>query len=141
MHMLLDHNELREPLQDRVRSGMPTFGTCAGMILLAGEVIDGRPDQKPLGHIELTVQRNGYGRQLASFETDLEVTALDGPAFHGIFIRAPVVTEVGSTTEVLAEHDGHPVLCRQGNVLVASFHPELSTDRRLHELFCSIKPG
>ena len=138
IHMLLDHNKLREPLTKRLNDGMPAFGTCAGMILLAGEVIDGRPDQTPLAQIDLTVQRNGYGRQLASFETDLQVTGLGDAPFPGIFIRAPVVSEVRGDTEVLASYGDHPVLCRQGSILVASFHPELSADRRLHELFCSL---
>jgi len=115
------------------------FGTCAGMILLAEEVLDGRPDQTPLGLIDITVQRNGYGRQLASFEVDLAIDAVGDDAFPGVFIRAPVVDRVGPNVDVLASHDGHPVLCRSGSIVVASFHPELSPDVRLHELFCSIE--
>jgi len=139
MQMLLDHNSLREPLQERIADGMPVFGTCAGMILLATNVVDGRDDQTPLGAIDMTVQRNGYGRQLASFEVDLAIDSVGSEPFPGVFIRAPVVTAVGAHVEVLARHDGHPVLCRGDRVMVASFHPELSTDVRLHELFCSIE--
>jgi 5'-phosphate synthase pdxT subunit len=134
MSMLLDIAELRAPLADRLADGMPTFGTCAGMILLAVEVLDGRSDQRSLGAIDLDVRRNGYGRQVDSFETDLEVDGLDG-TFHGVFIRAPVVERVGPDVEVLAEVDGRPVLCRQGNVLVSAFHPELAGDARIHRRF------
>jgi len=134
MSMLLDIAELRAPLADRLADGMPTFGTCAGMILLAVEILDGRSDQRSLGAIDLDVRRNGYGRQVDSFETDLEVDGLDG-TFHGVFIRAPVVERVGPDVEVLAEVDGRPVLCRQGNVLVSAFHPELAGDARIHRRF------
>ena len=134
MSMLLDISELRAPLADRLADGMPTFGTCAGMILLAVEVLDGRSDQRSLGAIDLDVRRNGYGRQVDSFETDLEVDGLDG-TFHGVFIRAPVVERVGPDVEVLAEVDGRPVLCRQGNVIVSAFHPELAGDARIHRRF------
>jgi 5'-phosphate synthase pdxT subunit len=116
---------------------MPVFGTCAGMILLATEILDGRPDQRSFGAIDITVRRNGYGRQLDSFETDLDVPDL-GPGaapFHGVFIRAPKVVRVGPGVVVLAEHDGVPVLLRQGVVAVASFHPELAGDHRLHAIF------
>ena len=101
--------------------GMPVFGTCAGMILLATEVLDGRPDQRSFGAIDLTVRRNGYGRQLDSFETDLAVGGLDADdPFHGVFIRAPRVESVGPAVEVLAEHEGDPVLVRQGRVMAAA---------------------
>lgn len=138
INMLLDINGLRDPIQDRLESGMPAFGTCAGMIVLADTVLDGRADQVPMKRAGVTVRRNGYGRQLASFESALDIAVLDGAVFPGIFIRAPIVTEVGPETEVLAELDSVAVLCRRGPVLVASFHPELSADRRLHEFFCSI---
>lgn len=137
MSRLLTTSELFEPLAGRITAGMPVFGTCAGMILLACEVLGGRPDQRSFGAIDITVRRNGYGRQVDSFETDLAVPTLgaDAPRFHGVFIRAPKVTRVGTGVEVLAEHDGVPVLLRRGPVTVASFHPELSGDPRLHAQF------
>ena len=101
------------------------------MILLATEVVDGRPDQRSFGAIDIGVRRNGYGRQLDSFEADLELD----PPLHAVFIRAPVVERVGVGVEVLATVDGAPVLCRQGPIVVAAFHPELSDDRRVHQLF------
>ena len=135
MTALLDSAGLREPLSDRIAGGLPTLGTCAGMILLASEVLDGRPDQVPLGAIDLSVRRNAFGRQRESFEADLDVADLPGGPLPAIFIRAPVVTRVGPGVEVLAEVDDGPVLCRSGAVTVASFHPELGDDRRLHERF------
>lgn len=128
---------LLAPLRSALRAGMPAFGTCAGMILLASEVIDGRDDQRTLGAIDLSVRRNAFGRQVDSFEADLEIAGLDSPAFPGVFIRAPVVEHVGAEVEVLAALDGRAVLCRQAGVLVASFHPELVDDLRLHDLFLS----
>ena len=130
----LDTAKLFEPLASRLDEGMPVFGTCAGMILLAREVLDGRPDQRGFGVIDIAVRRNGYGRQIDSFEHEVVVQGLDTP-FHVVFIRAPKVERVGADVEVLAEHDGVPVLARQGGVLVASFHPELTDDRRLHAMF------
>ena len=137
MSRLLTTSEMFDPLGERLAEGMPVFGTCAGMILLATEVLDGRPDQRSFGVIDIAVQRNGYGRQLDSFETDLTVPELgpDAAPFHGVFIRAPKVTRVGEGVQVLAEHDGVPVLLRQGAVSVASFHPELAGDHRLHAAF------
>ncbi|MGE0877584.1 MAG: pyridoxal 5'-phosphate synthase glutaminase subunit PdxT [Acidimicrobiia bacterium] len=135
MSMLLESSGLFDPIGSRVADGLPVFGTCAGMILLATEVADGRPDQRSWGAIDLAVRRNAYGRQIDSFETDLDVDGLDGGPFHAVFIRAPGVERVGADVDVLATHDGRPVLCRAGNVLVASFHPELSPDRRLHARF------
>lgn len=134
MSFLLDSNDLRRPLADRVADGMAVFGTCAGMILLAREILDGRPDQEPLGAIDLAVRRNAFGRQRDSFEADLDVTGLD-ESFPAVFIRAPVVEKAGSDVEVLASVEDQPVLCRQGPVMVAAFHPELSDDARIHELF------
>ena len=134
MSMLLDIAELREPLAGRLADGMPVFGTCAGMILLAVEVLDGRSDQRSMGAIDLDVRRNGYGRQVDSFETELAVEGFDD-TFHGVFIRSPVVERIGPDVEVLAEVEGRPVLCRQDNVLVASFHPELAGDVRIHRRF------
>lgn len=134
MSKLLDSSGLREPVAKRLADGMAAFGTCAGMILLAADVADGRPDQQSFGAIDIGVRRNGYGRQVDSFEADLTVTGLDAP-FHAIFIRAPVVTRVGEGATVLASHEGTPVLVRQGTVFVSSFHPELSHDARLHHRF------
>ena len=105
------------------------------MILLASEVVDGRPDQRSFAAIDLTVRRNAYGRQVDSFETDLDVPAIGAPPFHAVFIRAPGVERVGPDVEVLAELDGRAVLARQGAVTVAAFHPELSGDPRLHARF------
>lgn len=137
MSRLLTTSDLFDDLKARVGDGMPVFGTCAGMILLATEVLDGRPDQRSLGAIDLTVRRNGYGRQVDSFETDLDVVGLDTP-FHAVFIRAPLVEAVGPAVEVLAWHDGVPVLVRQGTVLAAAFHPELTADVRLHSMFLQL---
>ncbi|HLI52733.1 MAG TPA: pyridoxal 5'-phosphate synthase glutaminase subunit PdxT [Acidimicrobiales bacterium] len=139
MSLLLDSSGLLEPLRERLAGGMPAFGTCAGMILLAEEIIDGRPDQHRLGAIDISVRRNAFGRQVDSFETDIDVEGLDRP-FHAVFIRAPVVERAGPDVEVLAEVPGpggtsRAVLCRRGPVLVAAFHPELSGDDRLHRLF------
>jgi 5'-phosphate synthase pdxT subunit len=135
MHALLDWGGLRDPLSERLAGGMPALGTCAGMILLATEVLDGRPDNVPLGAIDVSVRRNAFGRQRESFEADLEVADLPGGPLPAVFIRAPLVTRVGPGVEVLAEVDDGPVLCRGGAVTVASFHPELGDDRRLHERF------
>jgi 5'-phosphate synthase pdxT subunit len=137
MSRLLTSSGLFDQIKARASEGMPIFGTCAGMILLATEVLDGRPDQRSFGAIDLTVQRNGYGRQLDSFETELDVAGLDAP-FHGVFIRAPLVTATGDAVEVLAAHEGVPVLVRQGRVMASSFHPELTADNRLHEHFLEL---
>ena len=133
---LLVINELFEPLAQRLNDGMPAFGTCAGMIMLASEILDGRDDQLSFGTIDISVRRNAFGRQIDSFETDLSVIGLPESPVHAVFIRAPVVERVGPGVEILAAvEEGRPVACRQGNVLVTSFHPELSPDLRLHELF------
>lgn len=137
MAHLLATNELFEPLAARLAAGMPVIGTCAGMILLATEVLDGRAGQRSFGVIDIAVRRNGYGRQVDSFEDDIAVEGLDEP-FHVVFIRAPKVERIGEGVSVLAHHRGVPVLARQGNVLVASFHPELTDDLRLHGLFVSL---
>jgi pyridoxal 5'-phosphate synthase pdxT subunit len=112
----------------------PIFGTCAGMILLARDAVDGTPDQTLLGLLDLTVRRNGYGRQVFSFEADLALDGEERP-LRGVFIRAPRVESTGATVDVLAELDGVPVLVREGRVLAAAFHPELTGDTRVHELF------
>jgi 5'-phosphate synthase pdxT subunit len=135
MALLLDSADLRQPLGDALSSGLPAFGTCAGMILLAGDVLDGRPGQPSFGVIDISVRRNGFGRQVDSFEADLAVAALGPEPLHGVFIRAPIVERAGDGVEVLARLDDRPVACRQGSVLVTSFHPELSGDLRLHDLF------
>jgi 5'-phosphate synthase pdxT subunit len=137
MSMLLDRTELRDPLAKRLAEGMPAFGTCAGMILLATDVLDGRSDQRSFGTIDLTVRRNAFGRQVDSFEADLEVTGLDVP-FHAVFIRAPVVEAAAPSVEVFATVDGRPVLCRDRSTLVSSFHPELTVDGRIHRLFLDL---
>ena len=137
MSKLLDTSGLRGPLEERLRAGMAAFGTCAGMIVLARSVLDGRADQRSCDAIDITVRRNAFGRQVDSFEADLAVAGLADP-FHGVFIRAPFVEQVGPEVEVLAAVDGHPVLCREGRVLVSAFHPELTPDRRLHEQFLAL---
>ena len=134
MSRLLTTSGLFDELKGRLIDGLPVFGTCAGMILCATDVLDGRPDQRGFDLIDLTVRRNGYGRQLDSFEADLDVDALAEP-FHAVFIRAPLVERVGPDVEVLAHHDGVPVLVRGARCTVAAFHPELTDDARLHELF------
>lgn len=134
MSRLLTTSGLFDELKGRLADGMPVFGTCAGMILAASEVLDGRPDQRGFGLIDVTVRRNGYGRQLDSFEADLEVAGLEEP-FHAVFIRAPLVERVGADVDVLAEHDGVPVLVRSAACTVTAFHPELTDDDRLHRLF------
>ncbi len=113
------------------------FGTCAGMILLAREAVDGTPDQPLLGLIDIVVRRNAYGRQVRSFETDLELTGEAKP-LRAVFIRAPWIESAGPTVEILAKHDDRPVLAREGRILVAAFHPELTDDTRVHELFCEV---
>jgi pyridoxal 5'-phosphate synthase pdxT subunit len=135
MSKLLDSSELREPLVALLADGLPVLGTCAGLILLAREVLDGRPDQRSFGAIDVSVRRNGYGRQRDSFEAALDVHGLGGGPFPGVFIRAPRVEAVGPAVEVLAEHDDVPVLMRSDSVWVSSFHPELSGDLRIHQLF------
>jgi 5'-phosphate synthase pdxT subunit len=136
MSKLLVANELFDPLAARLADGLPVLGTCAGMILLAREVLDGRADQRCFGAVDISVRRNAFGRQVDSFEADLDVIGLPEAPVHAVFIRAPVVEEVGPYVEVLAEVDhGRPVACRQGRVLVTAFHPELSPDLRVHELF------
>jgi 5'-phosphate synthase pdxT subunit len=132
---LLDSSGLRAPLADALRGGLPVFATCAGLILCAREVVDGRSDQQTFAVLDLTVRRNGYGRQRESFEASLDVRALGGGAFPGVFIRAPMITRAGSSVEVLATLDDVPVFGRQGGVWFASFHPELGGDLRLHQLF------
>jgi 5'-phosphate synthase pdxT subunit len=115
----------------------PIFGTCAGMILVARDAVDAKPGQPLLGLADITVRRNAFGRQVRSFEVDLDVAGEDTP-IRGVFIRAPWIEEVGPGVEVLAEHEGHGVLARDGRILVAAFHPELTGDTRVHERFLEL---
>jgi 5'-phosphate synthase pdxT subunit len=137
MSHLLREFGLLEPLRARLAEGMPAYGSCAGMILLATEIADagvaGR-EALPLGGIDMTVRRNAFGRQVDSFEEDVEFEGLDGPV-HAVFIRAPWVERVGPDVEVLARAGGHPVAVRQGKMLATAFHPEVTGDRRVHRLF------
>jgi len=135
---LLDVFELREPLTQRLAEGLPAFGSCAGMIVLATGILDGRPDQHPLGAIDIVVRRNAFGRQVDSFETDLEIDGVPDGAVRAVFIRAPWVERAGPDVAVLARVGEHPVAVRQGTVLATSFHPEVSGDDRLHALFLDI---
>lgn len=137
MSRLLETSGLFDPLAERLADGLPAFGTCAGMILLASEVRDGRADQRSFATVDIAVRRNAFGRQAQSFEADLDIEGVPGGAFPGVFIRAPAVERVGPGVEVLARVGDRPVLCRQGTVLVAAFHPELSNDLRLHQAFLS----
>ena len=137
MSMLLDSSGLFMPVRERLAGGMPAFGTCAGLILLATTVLDGRPDQRSFGVLDVVVRRNAFGRQVDSFEAALDVEGVPGGPVPAVFIRAPYVESVGPSVSVLARVDDHPVLVRQGPVLAAAFHPELSGDLRLHQLFLS----
>jgi 5'-phosphate synthase pdxT subunit len=133
MRRLIDAYGLSEPIASLARGGVPLLGTCAGMILLAERIDDG--DEPLFGLLDIAVRRNGYGRQLDSFEADLEAPGLGDEPLHGVFIRAPMVTGVGPRAEVLArDPDGTPVAVRQGRVLATAFHPELTGDRRIHAL-------
>lgn len=134
MSNLLGRDDFGDRLGEAIEGGLAVFGTCAGMILLATKVLDGRPDQRSYEAIDVSVRRNGYGRQVDSFEVDLDVAGLDDP-FHAVFIRAPRIEAVGADVEVLAEIDGEPVLVRQGDHVAAAFHPELTDDVRLHRRF------
>jgi len=137
MAMLMERTGLLEPLRNAISHGLATFATCAGMILLAREVVDGMADQRGLGLLDIAVRRNGYGRQVDSFETELDVVGLSGKSFPGVFIRAPLVESTGSA-EVIARHDGHAVAVRQGRMVALCFHPELTGDLRLHREFVKL---
>jgi 5'-phosphate synthase pdxT subunit len=134
MSFLLESSGIFEALQERSNDGMPILGTCAGMILLSSKITDGRNDQKPLKLIDIEVRRNGYGRQIDSFESDLMVEGFEN-FFKGVFIRAPLVESVGENVDVLAELNGQPIMCRQESTIVTSFHPELADDDRIHAEF------
>ena len=128
---------LKESIQRRSAAGMPVMGTCAGMILMAREIQDGRPDQEPLRLMDIAVRRNAYGRQIDSFEAEVESAAIGGAA-PAVFIRAPQVTDRSADVEELAHHAGQSVAVKQGNRLALAFHPELTPDRRWHQYFLSL---
>ncbi|MBD0739741.1 pyridoxal 5'-phosphate synthase glutaminase subunit PdxT [Streptomyces sp. CBMA29] len=126
---------LMEPLRQAIRGGLPVYGTCAGLIMLADKILDPRSGQETFGGIDMIVRRNAFGRQNESFEAVVDVAGVEGGPVEGVFIRAPWVESVGADVEVLAEYGGHIVAVRQRNVLATSFHPELTGDHRVHELF------
>ena len=137
---LLDIFEMRDTVVGLVRDGMPVWGTCAGMIVLADRLTDHRPE--PLHLMDIEVSRNAFGSQVHSFEADLELDGVTGAPFRGVFIRAPVVTKVGKGVEVIARlDDGRPVAVRESHMLATAFHPELTGDSRVHELFLNIVRG
>jgi 5'-phosphate synthase pdxT subunit len=137
--------DLLEPLRKRVEQGMPTYGSCAGMIMLADRIVDGAAGQETIGGIDMLVRRNAFGRQVDSFESDVVMTGLDAP-FHAVFIRAPWVESVGGDAEVLGraatgDSAGRIVAVRQGHLFATSFHPELTGDPRIHEYFLAMVKG
>ncbi len=134
MTMLMERVGLLEPLRQAIGHGLATLGTCAGMIVLASDVTDGMADQRGVGLLDIAVRRNGYGRQVESFEAPLHIEGMNGKTFPGVFIRAPLVERTGDV-EVLATHDGHPVAVRHGRIVGLCFHPELTNDLRLHREF------
>lgn len=134
MSQLLDSSGLFDEISRRLEFGLPVLGTCAGVILLASTVLDGRSDQKSFGALPITVRRNAYGRQIDSFETDLDVTGLDR-SFTAVFIRAPIIESLDGDVEILARHDNLPVAVAHRNVFGVTFHPELTDDFRMHGLF------
>ncbi|QCB51024.1 pyridoxal 5'-phosphate synthase glutaminase subunit PdxT [Rhodococcus sp. PAMC28707] len=143
MSTLLSVFDLLEPLKAKLKDGLPAYGSCAGMILLASEILDTRPDAQHLDALDITVRRNAFGRQVDSFETDLSFAGIQGEKVRAVFIRAPWVERVGSGVEVLAEVPDGPaagriVAVRQGTVMATSFHPEVTGDRRVHELFVDL---
>ena len=143
MSHLLRELDLLEPLRDRLADGFPAYGACAGMILLASDILDagvGGREAVPLRGIDMTVRRNAFGRQVDSFEGDVEFSGFDKPV-RGVFIRAPWVERVGDGVQVLARAAGHAVAVRQGRVLATAFHPEMTGDRRIHRLFVDIVRG
>ncbi|NHC46067.1 pyridoxal 5'-phosphate synthase glutaminase subunit PdxT [Motilibacter aurantiacus] len=138
--------EVLDPLRERVAAGMPAYGSCAGMILLADRIVDGVPGQETIGGLDVTVRRNAFGRQVDSFEADVEVDGVPGDPFHAVFIRAPWVEQTGGRVEQLARVKGGPadgriVAVRQGHLLATSFHPELTGDLRVHALFVELVKG
>jgi 5'-phosphate synthase pdxT subunit len=143
MAKLAHRFELLEPLRSAVRTGLPVYGSCAGMILLADRILDAPADQETIGGLDVTVRRNAFGRQVDSFESDLALQGIDGGPMHAVFIRAPWIEEAGNGVEVLGRvvggaADGRIVAARQGNLVATSFHPELTGDHRVHALFVDI---
>lgn len=134
---LLDRYGLLDPLRGRVSDGMPLYGTCAGAILMAREIVGAQDAPHRLAVMDIAVRRNAYGRQVDSFEADLDVAGLQDD-FRAVFIRAPVIERAGAAVEVLAEVGGHPVLVRQGRLMASTFHPEMTADARLHEMFLDL---
>ncbi|OII68855.1 pyridoxal 5'-phosphate synthase glutaminase subunit PdxT [Streptomyces sp. CC77] len=132
---LADLFGMAAPLRERIAAGMPVYGTCAGLIMLADKILDPRSGQETFGGIDMIVRRNAFGRQNESFEAGVDVAGVEGGPVEGVFIRAPWVESVGAAAEVVAEYDGHIVAVRQGNALATSFHPELTGDHRVHALF------
>ena len=130
---------LLDPVRELVAGGLPVFGTCAGLVMLAREVVEG--DQPLLGLMDIEVRRNAFGRQVKSFEAELELPSFGKEPFHGIFIRAPWIESAGPGVELLAEYGGHPVAARQDKMLVTAFHPELTGDLRLHRYFLDLAAG
>jgi 5'-phosphate synthase pdxT subunit len=151
MSRLLEVFDLFDPVKKRLDEGMPAFGSCAGMIMLADEVLDGRPDQRSFGVIPMTVRRNAFGRQIDSFETEIGIDGIEGGPFRAVFIRAPWVERVGPGVRVLARVDngdgpgeapgGRIVAVRAGACLATSFHPEVTPDARVHEYFADMVRG
>ncbi len=133
MGRIMENVGIKEPLVEKIKNGLPVYGTCAGMILLSKKVVD--HDQPLLGVLDTEVERNAYGRQVESFEVDIEIEALGEKPFKAVFIRAPRIVKRGENVEVLAEYNGDPVLVREGSILASSFHPELTRDTRIHEYF------
>ena len=146
MDKLVRAFDLHQPLRARIAEGMPAYGSCAGMIMLADRIADARPDQQTLGGIDMTVRRNAFGRQVDSFEEDLHIHAIGGAPMRAVFIRAPWVEQVGDAVDVLAHVEEGPaagriVAVRQGALLATSFHPEVTGDHRFHQLFVEIVRG
>jgi 5'-phosphate synthase pdxT subunit len=137
MSNLLVASGLGKTLTQKIDNGFPVFGTCAGMIMMANSIVDGRPDQIVLNAMDIQVRRNGYGRQNDSFEQDINIETFEVP-FHALFIRAPIIEKIANDVEVLSTVNSHPVLVRQGSALASSFHPELVSDLRVHEIFLSM---
>ena len=140
MTMLMERAGMLEPLREAIRNGLATLATCAGMIVLARDITDGMVGQGGLGLLDVDVRRNGYGRQVDSFETPLRIEGMNGKTFPGVFIRAPLVERTGDV-KVIAEHEGHPVAVKQDRILALCFHPELTADLRLHREFVRLAAG
>ncbi|HEY8306604.1 MAG TPA: pyridoxal 5'-phosphate synthase glutaminase subunit PdxT [Lapillicoccus sp.] len=135
MDKLVRAFDLFDPLRALIAGGLPVYGSCAGMIMLADRIAEGRPDQQTLGGLDITVRRNAFGRQVDSFEEDIDFVGLDGGPVRAVFIRAPWVEDAGDGVDVLARAAGRIVAVRQGALLATSFHPEVTGDARVHELF------